>query len=167
MAMDKDSNQDPPNHDLASKVDALLHKHASSASLAPGHDDRNIPVLNDIIDAPEWSPPAGRHSSFADASGPPPIPLIPLDILPTATGPSVLSSMTESEIDQLSHDIFTRVFDRLDGELGVRLEEQLADRLATQINAVVTQVYSDLKQDLANEIGDAINAAIADKLRRS
>jgi hypothetical protein len=162
--MDKDSNHDPANHDLASKVDALLHKHASSASLAPGHDDRNIPVLNDIIDAPEWSPPAGNHSSFADASSPPPI---PLDILPIAGSPSVLSSMTESEIDQLSHDIFTRVFDRLDGELGVRLEEQLADRLATQINAVVTQVYSDLKQDLANEIGDAINAAIADKLRRS
>jgi hypothetical protein len=151
--MDKD-------HELASKVDALLGKHGADKPGSHAHDvldDRNIPVLNDFVDTPSWSPTHAPLMGTAHATA----------TVTTAHAPSILDGMSDNEIDRLSHDIFTRVFDRLDGEFGVRLEERLNDRLAVQINAVVSQVYGDLRQELANEIGDAINAALADKLRRN
>jgi hypothetical protein len=151
--MDKDN-------ELASKVDALLSKHAVPPAAI---DDRNIPVLNEIVDAPEWTPPSASLSAHATSLPP----YQPGDLAAPNVATPIFAAMSESEIDQLSQDIFTRVFDRLDGELGVRLEEQLTDRLASQINAVVTQVYGDLRQEIANEIGDAINAALADRIRRT
>ncbi len=143
--MDKDQ-------ELASKVDALLGKHGTDKPAHDAFDDRNIPVLNDFVDTPSWSP--------ANAAA-------PSTQAPHPHLHSILDGMSDNEIDHLSHEIFTRVFDRLDGEFGVRLEERLNDRLAVQINAVISQVYGDLRQELANEIGDAINAAIADKLRQN
>lgn len=126
---------------LASQVDRLLSKH----QVKP--DDRNIPVLTDLIAAPEWQP------ITAEAN-----------LIPVAT-PDVLAQLGNAEIELLSQDIFMRVSQRIDSELAVKLESQLRDLIQTQLNIAVFQVLADMKQSIANDIGDAVNAALADRLR--
>lgn len=133
--MDKD-------RELAEKVDALLGRHGR---ITDTNDDRNVPLLTELVEAPEWAP---------DAS------IAPTD--PSA----LLKQLSEREIDNLSNEIFTRVLGRLDHDLAAKLEEQLTAQLSTQINSAITHVISDLRQDIANEIGDAVNAALADRLRQ-
>lgn len=138
--MDKD-------RELASKVDALLGKHgrAPTRAAADAGDDRNIPVLTEIVDAPDWSP--GKSGA-----------------VPAAT--SSLQAMGSAEIDALSHAIFTRVMTHIDERLADQLEDRLSALFSTQLNAAVTGVMGDMRQDIANEIGDAVNAALADQLRK-
>jgi hypothetical protein len=149
--------------DLTSKVDALLGKHGHgtqsgnpSVARRPGDamltpDDRNIPLLTDIIDAPAWPEP---HNMGGVTS-------------PLTNAPGVLESLSDAELDLLAHDIFSRVFDRLDGPLASRIEERLKERIGAQINAAVVNVLGDMRQEIANEIGDAVNAALADQLRNT
>ncbi len=168
-----DRNPDNAANSLASKVDALLARHGSGsgtgmlkgAGLGAGArtgmasprptdamltpDDRNIPLLTDIIDAPSWHDPHAVQS-------PPPV-----------RTPGVLESLSDAELDLLAHDIFSRVFDRLDGPLAKKIEESLRERIGAQINAAVVNVLGDMRQEIANEIGDAVNAALADQLRNS
>jgi hypothetical protein len=132
--MDKD-------RELAGKVDALLDKHGVAKRAGEKIDDRNVPVLTDLVEAPEWSPP---RVDTADA----------------------LRRLSELELDALSHDIFTRVFDRIDTQLAAKLEDRLTQQLSGQINSAVTHVLGDLRQDIANEVGDAVNAVLADLLRK-
>ncbi len=136
--MDKD-------HELAGKVDALISKHGfGNASAAPADmaDERNIPLLTDVMAAPEWDAEVAARPSAA------------------------LQQLSDNEIDALSQEIFSRVFDRIDLELAAKLEARLAAQLTTHINSTVTHVLGDLRQDIANEIGDAVNAALADRLRK-
>ena len=130
MSIDKDQ-------ELASKVDALLKRHAAEPAPA---DDRNIPVLSEIVSAPEWKPAPGNSAL-----------------------PAVLS---EEEQKQLAHDVFVRVFEKLDGELSLKIESRLTERLAAQVSAALDHAISDLRQDIANGIGDAINEALNDALSR-
>ncbi len=151
--------------DLASKVDALLNKHGagtnSATNMPPKRtgdamltaDDRNIPLLTDIIDAPTWHEP-----KLANASA---------NAFATNPSPGVLESLSDAELDLLAHDIFTRVFDRLDGPLASKIEERLNEHIGAQINAAIVNVLGDMRQEIANEIGDAVNAALADQLRNT
>ncbi|MBL8522276.1 MAG: hypothetical protein JNN20_01170 [Betaproteobacteria bacterium] len=132
--MDKD-------RELAGKVDALLGRHSTSPRPADTIDDRNVPVLTELINAPTWEP-------------------APVD---TA---DILKQLSEPEVDALSQEIFTRVYGKLDRELANKLEDRIAAQLATQINLAITNVITDMRQEIANEIGDAVNAALADKLRQ-
>ncbi len=125
---------------LAGKVDALVGKRSFEA------DDRNIPVLTDLVGAPEWAPEAGNTA-------------------PAVHKPDLLTQLTDAEVDQLSQDIFTRVSQRIDAELATSLEARLSEQFQTQLNATVGHVLADMKQSIANEIGDAVNAALADRLR--
>jgi hypothetical protein len=133
--------------DLAGKVDALLGKHGVAPGAAGrrsadqpmfGVEDRNIPILTEVVEAPSWSPP-------------PP--------------PSAVQHLSEDEVDLLSHDIFSRVIDRLDGRLGPKIEQRISEQIQQQIRAAVANVMTDMRQEIANEIGDAVNAALADHLR--
>ncbi len=156
-------NPDDAANSLASKVDALMARHGSGAGsvtwngIAPPRptdamltpDDRNIPLLTDIIDAPSW------HDPLAVRSHAP------------AISRGVLESLSDAELDLLAHDIFSRVFDRLDGPLAKKIEESLRERIGAQINAAVVNVLGDMRQEIANEIGDAVNAALADQLRNT
>jgi hypothetical protein len=142
--MDKD-------RELAGQVDALLGRHGR-ASDQP--DDRNVPVLTDLVAAPDWTPAAN-------------VPATPsAQPAPAAGASSLLKQLSEQEIDALSNDIFTRVLERIDHSLASKLEDHIAAQLSTQINSAITHVISDMRQDIANEIGDAVNAALADKLRQ-
>ena len=127
--------------ELADKVDALLGRHSTVPRPADAVDDRNVPVLTEVVNAPSWEPE-------------------PVDTS------AVLQQLSEVEIDTLSHEIFTRVYGKLDRELAVKLEDRIAAQLATQINVAITHVITDMRQEIANEIGDAVNAALADKLRQ-
>ncbi len=147
--MVKDENGDENggrDHELAGKVDALIAKRTAAA------DDRNIPVLTDVVDGPEWKIDTVK--------------LPALDNLPASRTSLALQQLDDSEIDALSHEIFERVFDRIDSQLAEKLEDRLTTQLAAQINAVVSRVLGDLRQDIANEVGDAVNAALADHLRK-
>ena len=137
--MDKDQ-------ELAGRVDALLSRHGRTGE---NTDDRNVPLLTDLVVGPDWSPGtvAAATTSTGDAS-------------------ARLKQLSEQEIDALSNDIFTRVLERLDHGLAAKLEDRIAAQLSTQINSAITHVISDMRQDIANEIGDAVNAALADKLRQ-
>jgi hypothetical protein len=135
MSMDFDRDRE-----LAGKVDALVGKHSTAPRPADIIDDRNVPVLTEVVHAPDWLPDA------VDTAG-------------------VLQQLSEHQIDALSQDIFTRVYGKLDRELATKLEDRIAAQLSTQINAAITNVISDMRQEIANEIGDAVNAALADKLR--
>ena len=136
------------DRELAGKVDALIGKHG-----AP-NDDRNIPVLTDVVAGPAWrpQPPENLQPVKNDAA--------------TQRVSQALQQLDDSEIDALSQEIFTRVFDRIDSELAGKLEERLASQLAVQISAAVTHVLGDLRLDIGNEVGDAVNAALADHLRK-
>ncbi|MEI6737103.1 MAG: hypothetical protein WCL29_01335 [Pseudomonadota bacterium] len=123
--------------ELANKVDALMSKRMAEP------DARNIPVLTDLVDAPEWLPTSGAAKSE----------------------PDMLEQLSDNEIDLLSQEIFTRVSHRIDTELATSLESRLSEQFQTQLNATVTHVLADMKQSIANEIGDAVNAALADRLR--
>ena len=127
--------------ELAGKVDALLGKHSTMPRPADAVDDRNVPVLTEVVSAPRWEPESVDTSA-------------------------VLRQLSELEIDSLSHEILTRVYGKLDRELAAKLEDRIAAQLAIQINAAITHVISDMRQEIANEIGDAVNAALADKLRQ-
>jgi hypothetical protein len=152
-----DHNPDDAANTLTSKVDALLGKHGSGAGAAPRRpgdamltpDDRNIPLLTDIFDAPAWPEPHNVGGA------------------PLTNAPSVLESLSDAELDLLAHDIYSRVFDRLDGPLAAKIEERLKERIGAQINAAVVNVLGDMRQEIANEIGDAVNAALADQLRNT
>ena len=137
--MDKDQ-------ELAGRVDALLSRHGRTGE---NTDDRNVPLLTDLVVGPDWSPGtvAAATTSTGDAS-------------------ARLKQLSEQEIDALSNDIFTRVLERLDHGLAAKLEDRIAAQLSTQINSAITHVIADMRQDIANEIGDAVNAALADKLRQ-
>ena len=135
---------------LLGQVDALLGKHGRGFENA---DDRNVPVLTELVVAPEWK-------SDAVAATPPPLPL------PAAGTSPLLKQLSEQEIDALSNDIFTRVLERLDHDLAVKLEDRINAQLSTQISSAISHVISDMRQDIANEIGDAVNAALADRLRQ-
>lgn len=132
--MDKD-------RELAGKVDALLGKHSTVPRPGDTVDDRNVPVLTEVMNAPIWEPQPVEAAT-------------------------VLRQLAEAEVDTLAHEIFSRVYGKLDRELAVKLEDRIASQLATQINVAITHVISDMRQEIANEIGDAINAALADKLRK-
>jgi hypothetical protein len=132
--MDKD-------RELAGKVDALVGKHGMGRR-ADVVDDRNVPVLTDVVAAPDWSPADDARVS------------------------EQLRELNDEEIDRLSHEIFTRVFDRIDASLAGKLEDRLHTHLAAQITAAVAHVLGDMRQDIANEIGDAVNAVLADLLRK-
>ena len=141
--MDKD-------RELAGQVDALLGRHGRTGE---NTDDRNVPILTDLHDAPAWEPnPEPVRKPVAEPTSP---------VFPT----SLLKNLSEQEIDALSNDIFTRVLERIDHGLAAKLEDRIAAQLSTQINSAITHVISDMRQDIANEIGDAVNAALADKLR--
>jgi hypothetical protein len=116
--------------ELASKVDALVKRHG-----APAADDRNIPVLSEIVNAPEWKPAEGGASS--------------------------LEGLSRDAMQRLANEIFARVFERIDAEIVGRLEERITERLAAQVNAAVAHVLSDLRSEIANSIGDAVNDALA------
>ena len=136
--MDKD-------RELAGKVDALIGKHGFGSGVPATFDvmdERNIPLLTEVIAAPEWDAEIAARPSAA------------------------LQQLSDEEIDTLSHEIFSRVFDRIDSELAAKLESRLAAQLTIHINSTVTHVLGDLRQDIANEIGDAVNAALADRLRK-
>ncbi len=133
--MDKD-------RELAGKVDALLGKHSTVPRPADAMDDRNVPVLTEVVHAPNWAPE------------------------PVDTAAVALQQLSELEVDTLSHEIFTRVYGKIDRELATKLEDRIAAQLAIQINAAITHVIGDMRQEIANEIGDAVNAALADKLRK-
>jgi hypothetical protein len=126
---------------LTSKVDALVSKHNVVA------DERNIPLLTDLVDAPDWRPSEGNTAN-------------------AAAEPDVLSSLSDADIDALSQEIFARVSKRIDSELATSLEARLNEHLQSQISSAVTHVLTDMKLSIANEIGDAINAALADRLRQ-
>ena len=134
------------DRELAGKVDALIGKHGVS------NDDRNIPVLTDVVAGPAWHPEL-RPETLQSAE-------------PALRASQALQQLDDSEIDALSHEIFTRVFDRIDAELAGKFEDQLTSQLAAQISAAVARVLGDLRQDIANEVGDAVNAALADHLRK-
>ena len=127
--------------ELAGKVDALLGRHSAVPRPADVIDDRNVPVLTELISAPSWEP-------------------APVDTS------AVLKRLSEAEVDALSQEIFSRVYGKLDRELANRLEDRIAAQLATQINLAITNVITDMRQEIANEIGDAVNASLADKLRQ-
>jgi hypothetical protein len=155
-----DDKDDTGSHPLAGKVDALLTKHQTPAPVI----DRNIPVLTDLVEAPEWGAEGaegaeGEHTLGESAS----------DANSKDSGEArrdPLRQLSESEIDSLSSDIFARVSQRIDAELATSLEARLAEQLQSQLNIVLVHVLDDMKQSIANEIGDAINAALADRLRR-
>lgn len=155
-----DHNADDAANTLTSKVDALLGKHGSGAGAAPRRpgdamltpDDRNIPLLTDIINAPAWPESHALNT---------------LNIAPLASAPGPLESLSDAELDLLAHDIYSRVFDRLDGPLAAKIEERLKERIGAQINAAVVNVLGDMRQEIANEIGDAVNTALADQLRNT
>lgn len=130
MSIDKD-------HELAGKVDALLKRHGAEPALA---DDRNIPVLSEIVSAPDWQPAPGNSS------------------LPAA--------LSDEEQKQLAHNIFVRVIEKIEGELSMKIESRLTERLAAQVSAALDHAISDLRQDIANGIGDAINEALKDESSR-
>jgi hypothetical protein len=134
---------------LAGKVDALV---AKRNVVNDGADQRNIPVLTDLVDAPSWPSTASPTASPepGDAVG----------------STDVLRSLSDDDVDLLSQEIFSRVSQRIDAELATRLEARLNEHLQAQINAAVTHVMADMKLSIANEIGDAINAALADRLRQ-
>ena len=137
--MDKD-------RELAGQVDALLGRHGRAGEHA---DDRNVPILTELVDAPNWSPS---------------LPLTSMST--TVAAPTRLKELSGQEIDALSNDIFTRVVARIDHGLAIKLEERINAQLSTQINSAISHVISDMRQDIANEIGDAVNAALADRLRQ-
>lgn len=152
-----DDKDDTGSHPLAGKVDALLTKHQTPAPVI----DRNIPVLTDLVEAPEWGAEGAEGErvlgeTASDASS--------KDSGEARRDP--LRQLSESEIDSLSSDIFARVSQRIDAELATSLEARLAEQLQSQLNIVLVHVLDDMKQSIANEIGDAINAALADRLRR-
>ena len=137
--MDKDQ-------ELAGRVDALLSRHGRTSEVS---EDRNVPLLTDLVAAPDWNPPAPAAAQ----------------VLPAVSTAMRLKQLSDQEIDALSNDIFTRVLERIDHSLAAKLEDRIAAQLSTQINSAITHVISDMRQDIANEIGDAVNAALADKLR--
>ena len=47
--MDKD-------RELAGKVDALMGRHSTVPRPADAVDDRNVPVLTEVVNAPNWEP---------------------------------------------------------------------------------------------------------------
>ena len=75
--MDKD-------RELAGQVDALLSRHGRAGESI---DDRNVPMLTELVDAPEWTP----------VPAPPSAPM-------AATTLSLLKQLSEQEIDALSKD---------------------------------------------------------------
>lgn len=127
--------------ELAGKVDALLGKHSTVPRPADVVDDRNVPLLTEVVNAPHWAPAPVNTSAL-------------------------VGQLSDLEIDTLSHEIFTRVYGKLDRELAGKLEDRIAAQLSTQINAAITYVISDMRQEIANEIGDVVNAVLADKLRQ-
>ena len=135
-------------HELAGQVDALLSKHGRTGE---NTDDRNVPLLTDLVEAPAWTPLAGAPATPSQT---------------TVAAPRLLKQLSEQQIDALSNDIFTRVLDCIDHGLASKLEDRIAAQMATAINSAITHVISDMRQDIANEIGDAVNAALADKLRQ-
>ena len=138
--MDKD-------HEIAGRVDALLNRHGRTGN---NIDDRNVPLLTDLVAAPDWTPAVSPTNAVAPAF---------------VAASTLLKQLSEQEIDALSNDIFTRVLERIDHGLAAKLEDRIAAQLSMQINSAITHVISDMRQDIANEIGDAVNAALADKLR--
>lgn len=136
--------------ELADRVDALLSRHGRHSE---NSDDRNVPVLTDLIAAPDWTPAVPTRPQNAAIAG---------SVAPAA----LLKNLSEQEIDALSNDILTRVLERIDHSLAPKLEDRIATQLSTQINSAITHVISDMRQDIANEIGDAVNAALADRLRQ-
>ena len=139
------------DRELAGQVDALLGRHGRTGE---NTDDRNVPVLTELVQAPDWIPaPAPVAALHATAPAP-------------SADSARLKDLSEQEIDALSNDIFTRVLERIDHGLAAKLEDRIAAQLSTQINSAITHVISDMRQDIANEIGDAVNAALADRLRQ-
>ena len=70
-------------HELAGRVDALLSKHGRTGE---NTDERNVPLLTDLVEAPAWKPLA------AD----PPTPSHTALVAPT-----LLKQLSEQEIDAL------------------------------------------------------------------
>jgi hypothetical protein len=141
--------------ELALKVDALIRKNAAIDAI----EDRNIPLLTDMIeglDLPTLQPQA-LSPAPASAAAPPPS--------SNPAPPSILKRMNDDEIDELSHDIFLRVTERMDRELAGKLEARLTHEINAKVRVAVANVLIDMRQTIANEIGDAVNAALADKLR--
>ena len=132
----------------------MLGKHGRGFENA---DDRNVPVLTELVVAPVWK------TDSVSATPPPLRSPMPSS---TADTSALLKQLSEQEIDALSNDIFTRVLERLDHDLAVKLEDRINAQLSTQINSAISHVISDMRQDIANEIGDAVNAALADRLRQ-
>ncbi len=145
MPMDSDRNRE-----LVGQVDALLGKHGRNSGHA---DDRNVPVLTELVVAPVWK-------SDSVLAMPPPLPSF------NVGASDLLKQLSEQEIDALSNDIFSRVLERLDHDLAVKLEDRINAQLSTQISSAISHVISDMRQDIANEICDAVNAALADRLRQ-
>ncbi|MBL8521712.1 MAG: hypothetical protein JNK75_13735 [Betaproteobacteria bacterium] len=129
-----------PERELASKVDALVGRHSTVKRPGDQVDDRNVPVLTDMVSAPEWSPPASEGTPLA--------------------------GMSDAALDALSQEIFTRVYGKIDRDLAHKIEDRIAAAMANHINVAITDVITDMRQEIANEIGDAVNAALADQLRR-
>ncbi len=160
--MDQDKNA---AEELAGKVDALVGKR----NIEP--DNRNIPILTDMVDAPPWSATQTAVAGGAVHSEPlpavvPPSPTSATKEVADAATAEILQQMSDDQIDQLSHDILQRVSQRIDAELATSLEARLSEQFQGQLNATITHVLADMKQSIANEIGDAVNAALADRLRK-
>ena len=112
--------------ELAGKVDALVAKHSTMPRPADAVDDRNVPLLTEVMNAPPWEPE-------------------PVDTS------AVLKQLSELEVDTLSHEIFTRVYGKLDRELAGKLEDRIAAQLSTQINAAITHVIRSEERRVGKE----------------
>jgi hypothetical protein len=130
MSIDKDQ-------ELASKVDALLKRHGAEPAPA---EDRNIPVLSEIVSAPDWKASPGS--------------------------PALPVTLSDEDQKQLAHNVLARVIEKIEGELSTKIESRLTERLAAQVSAALDQAISDLRQDIADTIGNTISEALKDASNR-
>src|SRR5262245_31085433 len=120
--MSSNIDNDDFDNNLATKMDALLARHRTQDVAAT----QDVPLLTEIVSAPEWTPSQPEAVSGAEMEG------------------NVLNQLNAEELDNLSHQIFNRVLDKLDKELSVKLEQRLTEQLASQINVAVTHVIADM-----------------------
>ena len=115
--------------ELFEKADALLRRINAPAG---GSDTGSVPVLTDLVDAPQDEPVEAAEAGAG----------------------------AQVDVGELQQRIFTRVMAEVEGRLAAELERRLTEHLVPQVHAAVVSAMGDLHQELANTIGDAITEAL-------
>lgn len=163
MAEDFSNRSISRSEDLLSRADDLMARHraqqqraAQAAVVSPPAANEAIPTLTDYV---------AEESEVALPELDLPPPFHPTDEPKIETSESLFAAIAAKEEQSFEDDVFARLQEQLDRDLGVMLETRLMPELMGALEQAMNLVTVELQEKMRVMVRDAIDKALTAKVQ--